>query len=415
MHDSLSFLSTSRSLIALFALVSTVSVGFAQESPKSVTGSHSVLTGIDVLQRDEFRILRGKSVGLITNHTGVNSAGVSTVTLLHEAPDVDLQVLFSPEHGFAGKLDQRIIGDARDAETDLKIISLYGQTRTPPADSLDALDALVFDIQDIGARFYTYISTMGHAMHAAAAQGVAFVVLDRPNPINGLDVAGPVLDDGLQSFVGYHTIAVQHGMTVGELAQMIKAEQQIDVELTVVPIQNWRRQDFYDATGLMWINPSPNMRNLNEAVLYPGIGLLETTNLSVGRGTDTPFEVLGAPWIDGRKLAAHLNQAGLPGIVFVPIEFVPESSKFAGEACQGVNMIITRRDRFRSVRTGLTIAAALRTLFPDEWDPTHFNRLLADKNVYEAVLDGKAVDVVEESFQRELNEFRRRRKAFLLY
>ena len=217
----------------------------------------------------------------------------------------------------------------------LRVVSLYGQQRTPPPESLQGLDALVFDIQDIGARFYTYISTMGHAMHAAAEQDVAFIVLDRPNPINGRDVAGPVLDSGSESFVGYHTISVRHGMTAGELAKMINAEQQIDLELTVIPIENWRRDDFYDATGLMWINPSPNMRSLNEAVLYPGIGLLETTNVSVGRGTDTPFEVIGAPWIDARRLAAHLNKSGLPGVRFVPIRFQPGASKFAGETCQG--------------------------------------------------------------------------------
>jgi uncharacterized protein YbbC (DUF1343 family) len=416
MLDALSPTSAIRLLISLVVVCSAVSISFSQKSTRPVSSdSHTVLTGIDVLQRDDFQALRGKSIGLITNHTGVNSAGVSTVKLLHEASDVDLQVLFSPEHGFAGKLDQRIIGDARDEETNLKIFSLYGQTRTPPRESLADLDTLVFDIQDIGTRFYTYISTMGNAMHAAAAQDVAFVVLDRPNPINGLDVAGPVLDDGLQSFVGYHTIAVQHGMTVGEIARMIKAEQQLDLDLTVVPVENWHRGDFYDATGLMWINPSPNMRNLNEAVLYPGIGLLETTNLSVGRGTDTPFEILGAPWIDGRRLAARLNQADLPGVVFVPIQFLPESSKFAGEPCQGVNIVITRRDRFRGVRTGLTIAAALRQEFPENWDTTHFNRLLADEGVYRAVLDGHSVERIEASYQDELDTYRQRREKFLLY
>src|SRR5690606_11706119 len=295
-----------------------------------------VLTGIDVLQRDNFAALAGKRVGLITNHTGVNRDGVSTVTILHEADEVDLRLLFSPEHGFAGKLDVSRIGDVTDEATGLKVISLYGETRTPSAESLAGLDVLVFDIQDIGARFYTYISTMGNAMKAAAQHDVAFVVLDRPNPITGTIVAGPVLDEGLKSFVGYHPIAVRHGMTAGELATMFNDELNLGLDLSVIRMERWNRGDYYDATGLLWINPSPNMRNLHEAVLYPGIGLLETTNVSVGRGTDTPFEVLGAPWIDARRLASELNAAGLPGVAFVPIRFTPDTSKHAGEECGGI-------------------------------------------------------------------------------
>lgn len=400
--------------LALALTLGTAQMSAAQPSPEA-PAERAILTGIDVLERDDFALLRGKTVGLITNHTGVNRDGISTASLMHHHPAVTLRTLFSPEHGFAGQLDQKIIGDAQDAATGLTVISLYGESRRPPADSLQGLDAVVFDIQDIGTRFYTYISTMGHAMHAAAEQGVEFVVLDRPNPINGLTVAGPVLDDGLQSFVGYHTIAVQHGMTVGELARMLVAEQQIDLKLTIVPLQNWQRADYYDATGLMWINPSPNMRNLHQAVLYPGVGLLEATNLSVGRGTDSPFEVLGAPWIDGRRLAAALNGAGLPGVRFVPIGFRPESSKFAGEDCQGVHIIVTDRKALASVKTGLTIAVLLRQLFPEDWDTKHLNHLLADDAVCAAILAGQSAANIENSYQQELAEFVLRRAPFLLY
>ena len=262
------------------------------------TARAEVLVGIDVLQRDGFKPLKGH-VGLIANHTSLDRNHTSTVQVLHDAPQVDLVTLFSPEHGFLGTLDQRIIDDVDDQATGLTVHSLYGKTRQPTAEMLAGVDTLVFDIQDIGARFNTFVSTMGEAIQAAE-HGVMFVVLDRPNPINGVDVAGPVLDQGRESFVGWHTIPVRHGMTVGELARMFNEELELGVDLRVVPVVGWERRDYFDATGLTWINPSPNMRSLTEAVLYPGIGLLETTNLSVGRGTDTPFEVVGAPWIDGR-------------------------------------------------------------------------------------------------------------------
>ena len=258
------------------------------------TGVEQVLCGIDVLQRDKFRQLDGKRAGLITNQTGINADGVTTARLLHDAPNVQLVALFSPEHGLQGKLDIPEIKDDQDTVTGLRVFSLYGKTRRPTAEDLRGIDTLVFDIQDIGTRFYTYISTMGYAMEMAAQQHLTFVVLDRPNPINGVDVGGPVLDEGQQSFVGYHPIPVRHGMTVGELAELFRHELKLPVDLHVVTMEGWRRADYFDRTGLLWVNPSPNMRSLNEAFLYPGIGLLETTNLSVGRGTDTPFEVLGA-------------------------------------------------------------------------------------------------------------------------
>jgi uncharacterized protein YbbC (DUF1343 family)/CubicO group peptidase (beta-lactamase class C family) len=381
-------------------------------SGKSVS---PVLTGIDVLKRDAFVPLTGRKVGLITNHTGRSREGESTAKLLADADDVELVALFSPEHGFEGKLDREGIADARDPVTGVKVYSLYGETRTPTAAMLDDLDTLVFDIQDIGARFYTYPSTMANAMKAAAEHGKRFVVLDRPNPINGVDVEGPVLDAGRESFVGFHPIAVRHGMTIGELATMYKEEQKLSLDLQVVKMEGWRRADYFDATALTWVDPSPNMRSLAEATLYPGIGLLETTNVSVGRGTDTPFEVLGAPWIDGVKLATALNERQLPGVRFVPVRFSPESSKFAGEDCGGVNILVTDRAAFRPVTTGLAIAVQLRHDFPDDWDTKSLDRLLTDKATFDAVLAGKSLEEIKTGYKQELAEFITSRRAYLLY
>jgi uncharacterized protein YbbC (DUF1343 family)/CubicO group peptidase (beta-lactamase class C family) len=374
-----------------------------------------VLTGIDVLERDGFKLLQGRRVGLITNHTGINRAGVSTVKLLHDAPGVSLVALFSPEHGIAGKLDVSKIADARDEEFNLPIFSLYGETRKPTPESLKGIDTLVFDIQDIGCRFYTYPATMGNAMRAAAEHKIRFVVLDRPNPINGVDVAGPVLDAGKESFVGYHRVPVRHGMTLGELARMYNDELKIGADLAIVPFEGWRRSDFFDATGLFWVNPSPNMRNLNEALLYPGIGLLETTNLSVGRGTDTPFEIIGAPWVDGRKLADELNRAKLPGVRFVPTFFTPTSSKFKDERCGGVQILITDRREVIPVRTGLEVARQLRLLFPNDWQTKQYDRLLASRIVFDGVLAGMSVADMEKQYQPELDAFLKRRETFLIY
>ena len=374
-----------------------------------------VWTGIDVVRRDGCSILKGRRVGLITNHTGVDRTGRSTIRILADDSQCKLVSLFSPEHGIAGRLDIPQIADSTDQSTGLRIISLYGKNREPTAEQLQDLDVLVFDIQDIGTRFYTYMSTMGLAMRAAAQQGKPFVVLDRPNPINGRDVQGPVLDAGRESFVGFHPVAVRHGMTAGELAMMFKSELKLKLDLHVVRCQGWHRGDMFDATGLEWIDPSPNMRSLTQALLYPGIGLLETTNLSVGRGTDTPFERLGAPWIDGRRLAATLNQAGLAGVRFVPITFTPEASKFRGERCGGVSLVITDRTAFHPLRTGLTIARALRRGYAEQWESDKYMRLLGNQRVHAAVLAGTQVDEIELMIEPELERFRRRRAQFLLY
>jgi uncharacterized protein YbbC (DUF1343 family) len=368
-----------------------------------------------VLVASNFRQLAGKHVGLITNHTGLDRNGKPTADLLHAAPNVKLVALFGPEHGIRGTEDRDGIADSVDEATGLPVYSLYGETRKPTLRQLKGIDTLVFDIQDIGTRFYTYESTMGLAMEAAAEADVEFVVLDRPNPIGGELIEGPLLDAGRESFVGYHTIPVRHGMTVGELASMFAQERDIDVKLTVIETEGWRRNQYLFDTGLTWVNPSPNMRSLEAALLYPGIGLLETTNVSVGRGTDTPFEVLGAPWIHERELAEFVNRANPPGVRVVPIRFTPSSSKFEGEECGGIHFLITDWREFRSFQLGLIVAKALRTLHHDDWQTDRYMRLLGNEAVYNHVLAGEDVAEIIEFAAKQSRAFRDRRKPYLLY
>lgn len=378
-----------------------------------------VLLGVDVLQRDGFAPLAGKKVGLITNHTGLASDGRTTIDVLHEADAVELVRLFGPEHGIRGELDQSQIDDGVDGPTGLPIVSLYGPRRSPEPGHLTGLDAMVFDIQDIGCRFYTYPSTMKLAMRAAADAGITFVVLDRPNPIDGVTIEGPMRDAGEFSFVGFHTVPLRHGLTIGELAKLFKHEGDedgpINVDLVVVPCEGWRRGMTWDQTGLVWTDPSPNMRRLTQALLYPGLGIMETTNLSVGRGTDTPFEVFGAPWIEPVEFAAALNAAPTPGVRFVPRWFTPESSKFAGERCGGVDVILTDAEKLNAVDVGMAIAATLRRLYPDDWETDRYDRLLINRGVYDAVVEGASAEVLQRMVREGLDGFERRREAVLLY
>lgn len=373
-----------------------------------------VLTGIDVLERDGFKQLAGKKIGLVTNHTGKNRDGRPTIDVLNKADGVELVALFSPEHGIRGSADEKV-SDSKDGETGLPVYSLYGETRRPKPEQLKGLDALVFDIQDVGSRFYTYISTLGYVMEEAARAGLPVFVLDRPNPIGGLVVEGPSADPDKLSFTAYHTIPVRHGMTIGELAQLFNQDRKINCDLRVIKMEGWQRTMWFDATNLMWVNPSPNMRSLTEATLYPGIGLLETTNVSVGRGTDTPFEVIGAPWIRGQQLAAALNQRRLPGVRFVPIRFKPTASVFKGEECEGFNVVITDRAAFRPVPIGIEIAVALRRLYPEQWKVEAYGRLLVNAATLERVKRGDAPEEIERSWTAMLNEFGRRRVQVLLY
>lgn len=398
----------------LIILLLSPGLAVAAESNDGASAQQT-LSGIDVLRQADFVPLSGRRVGLITNHTGIDRNGDSTLQLLAGAPDVELVALFSPEHGIEGKLDIPEIDHGEDGATGLPIYSLYGDTRSPEPWMLEDIDTLVFDIQDIGARFYTYISTMGLAMTAAAAHGKRFVVLDRPNPINGIDVGGPVADTEQLSFVAWHPLPTRHGMTVGELATMFRAELGLDLDLQVIELGHWSRADFFDATGQRWVNPSPNMRNLTQALLYPGIGLLETTNLSVGRGTDTPFEIIGAPWLDGDALARELNLLDIPGVAFISVTFTPDASNFEGERCSGINILITDRAAFDPVRTGFQVALQLRRDYPDTWDTDPYTRLLADEAILEAVRAGADIDTLVDTYQAELAAFRERRAEFLRY
>ncbi len=373
-----------------------------------------VLTGIDVLERDGFKQLAGMKIGLVTNHTGRNREGRPTIDVLNQATGVRLVALFAPEHGIRGLADERV-SDSKDEQTGLPIYSLYSDTRRPKLEQLKELDALVFDVQDIGARFYTYISTLGYVMEEAAKARLPVFVLDRPNPIGGLAVEGPVTDADKLSFTAYHAIPVRHGMTIGELAQLFNQQREIACDLRVIKMEGWRRAMWFDATNLTWINPSPNMRSLTEATLYPGIGLLETTNVSVGRGTDTPFEVVGAPWIKGSQLAESLSSRKIPGVRFVPIRFKPAASVFKGEECEGINIIITDRAIFRPLLTGIEIATALRRLYPEQWKVDSYLRLLVNADTLERVKRGEAAADIVQSWNERLEEFRRARAKFLLY
>ncbi len=382
----------------------------------SSAAAAKVLTGIDVLERDGFKQLAGLKIGLVTNHTGRNREGRATIDVLNKAPGVRLVALFSPEHGIRGLDDNENISDSKDEATGLPVYSLYREKlRRPKPEQLKDLDALVYDIQDVGARFYTYISTLGHIMEEAAKTKIPVFVLDRPNPIGGIDVEGPTADSDKLSFISYHTIPTRHGLTVGELAQLFNRQRKIGADVRVIKMDGWRRSMWFDETNLTWINPSPNMRSLTEATLYPGVGLLETTNLSVGRGTDTPFEIVGAPWIQGDKLADYLNQRSIPGVRFVPVRFTPNASVFKHEQCGGVNIIITDRGAFRPLLTGIEMALALRKLYPNDWQVDKYLRLLVNADTLERIKRGEAAREIVNSWNTSLQEFRQARAEILLY
>ncbi len=370
------------------------------------------LNGIDVLERDKFARLKGLRIALITNHTGEDRSRNPTIDLLKNAPGVDLKVLFSPEHGIRGEADEKI-GDSVDQKTGLTVYSLYGKSYKPTAEQLTNVDALVFDIQDIGCRFYTYTATMGNTLEAAAENGKKYFILDRVDPINGMTVQGPVRI-GKGSFVAYHEVPLRYGMTIGELAKMCNAERKFKADLTVIEVENWRRNQWFDETGLPWTNPSPNMRNLTEAILYPGVGLLESA-VSVGRGTDTPFEVVGAPYIDDVRLATELNAVALPGVSFVPIRFTPTYSVHKDKLCSGVYILLTDRERCDVVDVGLVIAETLYRLYPKDFNPDKMSHLLLHPPTMEAIKANKSLKEIHGLWQADLIEFQKRRRQYLIY
>ncbi len=386
----------------------------APPRPAADSTPSPVLTGIDVLVSEGFARLKGKRIGLVTNHTGIARDGKTTIDLLHGAAGVQLVALFSPEHGIRGVVDENV-PSSRDDKTGLPIHSLYGETRRPTDAMLQGIDTLVVDLQDVGTRFYTYHATMGYVMEEAAKRKIAVWVLDRPNPIAGWQIEGPAIDASEEFISYFRGMPVRHGMTMGELARLFNEEKKIGADLTVVAMANWRRDAWFDETGLRWINPSPNMRNLNQATLYPGIGAIEYANISVGRGTAQPFEQLGAPWIDGSRLAATLNMRKIPGIRFYPVTFTPTSSKYAGEVCQGVFMVVTNRAVLPPVRLGLEVAAALSALNSSQFRLDNTDRLLGSRESFERVRRGEDPALVAASWSAEESAWRRLRAKYLLY
>jgi uncharacterized protein YbbC (DUF1343 family) len=391
------------------------------------TRNGEVKLGIDVLESHDFREMFTDSslaasshpirVGLVTNQTGVDSKGQRTVDVLAHVKGVQLTVIFSPEHGIEGNLDTTSIGDARDS-TGVPIYSVYGDSdakRRPSPAIIGNLDLIVFDIQDVGVRFYTYESTLGYFLEAAAKSGKPIVVLDRPDPLGGSLVQGPVADPGRESFVGYWQTPVRHGMTIGELARMFNGERAIGAKLTVVPMEGWMRGDWFDSTGALWIDPSPNMRSLTEAILYPGIGMIEDTNISVGRGTDTPFEMVGAPWVDAVDLARYLNAREIGGLRFIPIEFTPDASNFAGEKCGGVNIMVTDRNAVDAPELGIEIAAALQKLYPAQYKLQGLDMLMIRKSSLDNLAAGQDPRRVAEQWIDGIEEFKALRARYLLY
>ena len=386
------------------------------------TRNGSVKNGIDVLEAHGFDVLKAaegkRRIGLVTNQTGIDSDGRRTIDVLAQAPGVSLDAIFSPEHGVTGSLDTTDINNSKDAATGIPVYSVYGATdaaRRPALDALKNLDAIVYDIQDAGVRFYTYETTLGYFLEAAAKAGIELIVLDRPNPITGSFVQGPETDAGRESFTNYWTVPVRHGMTIGELAKMFNVERGINAKLTIVPMDGWQRGDWFDSTGLEWVNPSPNMRSVTEEALYPGVALIEGTNVSVGRGTDTPFELVGAPWIKSKEFSAYLNVRGIAGVRFVPVTFTPTASVYSGQECHGVNIVLTERNGFDAPELGIELAAALHKLYAADFKIERMQSLLVNQGVYDALVAGQDPRRIAQDWADGLEKFGKVREKYLIY
>lgn len=403
----------SRKRIIIFIILSSFSSAFCQQGVAA-----KVLLGIDVLKKENFKSLRGKKIGLITNHTGVDSKGVSTIDLLHQASGIKLVALFSPEHGIRGKAEHgEKISDSWDKKTGLPIYSLYGKTQRPTEEMLTHLDALIFDIQDIGTRFYTYITTLAYALEEAAKRNIEFFVLDRPNPISGTIVEGEILEPAIKHFTAYLQIPVRHGMTVGELAHWYNRTSGLNAKLTVIKMEGWKREMFYNQTGLKFRPPSPNIRNLRAALLYPGIGAFEATNVSVGRGSKIPFEIFGAPWIVGALLAERLNFLNLSGVEFKPIQFVPQSDLYQGMLCEGVKIVIKDRNLVRPVDIFIQAFCALRDVYPGQFRPRweEIERVVGSKKIRQMLEQNQSAETVLFFIHNRAVQFEQDRAPYLLY
>ena len=406
------------------ALILSVALGFACAGSATTPNKHAaskrshgplVQTGIDVLESQKFAVLRGKHVGLITNHTGMDAQGRTTVELLSRAAGVQLVALFSPEHGLAGGSNDEKIRSAKDAATGLTVYSLYGDSRRPTDEMLQGVDALVFDVQDAGVRFYTYITTMAYCMEEAAKRNIAFYVLDRPNPIGGEIIEGPILDADKTSFVGYFPLPIRYGLTIGELAQFLNVENKIGADLHVIAMKNWHRNYFWDSTGIRWVPPSPSLLTSKGAILYPGLEILQNAGVSVGRGTETPFEEFGAPWIKGDEVAAALNARNLPGVRFVAQPFVTVSGLYAGQRSGGVAVRITDRAAVRSVSVGIEIAAVLKRLYPEQFDVSKMIFLLGSDETVAALQGDVPPQQIVAAWAASLAEFDAKRHKYFIY
>jgi uncharacterized protein YbbC (DUF1343 family) len=402
------------SAVLWIALLASIAVPARAATKKHAGRPGNVQMGLDVLEAEKFAPLRGKHVGLITNHTGLDSQGRSTVDLLSHAPGMHLVALFSPEHGLAGRNDERI-SSTKDAATGLPIFSLYAETLRPTDAMLEGIDALVFDVQDAGVRFYTYTSTMAYCMEEAAKHNIAFYVLDRPNPLGGEIVEGPMLDADKTSFTAYFPLPVRYALTIGELAQFFNAENHINCDLHVIAMKNWRRNYFYESTAARWIPPSPNLRTLKGAVLYPGLEILQNAGVSVGRGTETPFEEFGAPWINGEEVASTLNARHLPGLHFAAQPFIPVVGLYSGQRCGGVAVRITDPQAVRAMRMGIEVATVLRKLYPADFDPAKLLLLTGNAETIRLLQDGAPPDQITASWSTDLATFDAVRRKYLLY
>jgi uncharacterized protein YbbC (DUF1343 family) len=372
------------------------------------------LTGIDVLEEQNFAPLAGKRVGLITNQTGVDRHGRSTIDLLAHAPGVKLVALFSPEHGIRGIVDERV-PSATDAATGLPVYSLYGDTLRPTDAMLDGLDALVFDVQDAGVRFYTYLTTMGYTMEAAAAHHLAYYVLDRPDPLGGEIIEGPMLDKGRMNFVGYFHMPIRMAMTLGEMAEMFNQEKKIGCDLHVIQMRNWNRRDWFDDTGLPWVNPSPNLRSFRAEISYPGLEILQAGGVSVGRGTNRPFERLGSPWIHSAEFVDYMNRRAIPGARFIADTFTPDSGLYKGQRCEGARVVVRSRASFRSLQMGIEIASALAKLYPGKFEAAKTIELLGNAATVRSLARGDSPAEIVSGWSGELEAFRKLRAKYLLY
>jgi uncharacterized protein YbbC (DUF1343 family)/CubicO group peptidase (beta-lactamase class C family) len=385
----------------------------------------TVLNGVDVLEANHFDALKPaaeglepRKIGVLTNQIGFDASGHRTIDVLNSVPGVKLTTLFSPEHGAVGQLDTTQVGNTTDAATGIPVYSVYGDTdekRHPAVDQLKQLDAVVIDLQDAGVHFWTYETTVGYFLEAAAQAGSEIIILDRPNPITGSVASGPIVDTDKYSFTSYYTIPTRHGMTMGELARLFNGEKNLGAKLTVVPMQGWQRGDWFDSTGQLWINPSPNLRSLGENVLYPGVGMVEGANLSVGRGTDTPFEVLGAPWIKSQELAAYLNMRHIAGVRFIPIAFTPTSSVYANQQCGGVNMIVTNRLSLDSTELGIELAAALHKLYPNDFQLDRMAKLVSNQQTMDDLNAGVDPRFISAKWNEALETYQAVREKYLMY